>query len=95
MDRLTLTVPEAAERLGVSPRTAYDWTATGRLPHVRVGHRVLVPVAALEQWVVDQTRGGEVGKTSSNSPPPLILLRTEPRPPRTHGKRKNLTQEGY
>ena len=58
-DRLTLTVKEAAPRLGVSARALYEWCERGLIPHVKVGHRVLIPVAALEQWVRATTEGGQ------------------------------------
>ena len=38
MDRL-LTVSELAERLGISPGTAYHWISQGRLPCVRFSSR--------------------------------------------------------
>jgi excisionase family DNA binding protein len=38
MDRL-LTVRELAERLGISPGTAYHWLSQGRLPCVRFSSR--------------------------------------------------------
>jgi excisionase family DNA binding protein len=38
MDRL-LTVRELAERLGISPGTAYHWLSQGRLPCVRLSSR--------------------------------------------------------
>ena len=38
MDRL-LTVQELAERLGISPGTAYHWLSQGRLPAVRFSKR--------------------------------------------------------
>ena len=38
---------EAGRRLGVSTRTVQRWLRTGRLPSVRVGARLKVPIAAL------------------------------------------------
>jgi excisionase family DNA binding protein len=38
MNRL-LTVSELAERLGISPGTAYHWLSQGRLPCVRFSSR--------------------------------------------------------
>jgi excisionase family DNA binding protein len=46
--RLTLTVPEAAELLGVSRGVAYEAARTGELPGViRLGRRLLVSRAHL------------------------------------------------
>jgi len=45
-----LSLPQVAERLGVSQRTARRWLDAGRLPHVRLpGGGVRVSVAQLEQ----------------------------------------------
>jgi excisionase family DNA binding protein len=41
--RMTLTVEEAAELLGVARGTAYEAARTGQLPIVRIGRRLLVP----------------------------------------------------
>ena len=45
--RLTLTVPEAGRVLGVGRNAAYQAARTGDIPTVRIGKRILVPVAAL------------------------------------------------
>jgi excisionase family DNA binding protein len=47
-ERLTYTVPEAAQLLGVSRGVAYEAARTGELPVVRLGTRLLVPRARLE-----------------------------------------------
>jgi excisionase family DNA binding protein len=48
-DRDVLTVPEAAKKLRVSPRTYYAAAARGEVPAVRIGRRIVVPGAALER----------------------------------------------
>lgn len=45
----TLTVEEAAERLGVSRRTVYRWIADGVLGVVDVGRGVRVPIEEVER----------------------------------------------
>ena len=45
--RLVYTVEEAATLLRISRTLAYDAAASGELPTVRVGRRLLVPKAAL------------------------------------------------
>jgi excisionase family DNA binding protein len=47
--RLTLTVEEAAQRLGVSRALAYEAVRRGEIPHIKIGRRILVPTAALEK----------------------------------------------
>jgi len=41
-ERLTMTVPEAAQALGISRATAYDLVAQGKLPAIRISERRLV-----------------------------------------------------
>lgn len=49
--RLTMKVTEAATALGVGRGTAYDMARDGRLPVIRVGTRLLVPIEGLERMV--------------------------------------------
>ena len=48
---LTMTVDEAAQKLGISRNTAYACARSGELPIIRLGKRMLVPRAALEAMV--------------------------------------------
>ena len=50
-DRLTLTVAEAAELLGISRGLAYELVGRGELPALRLGRRLVVPRKALEALV--------------------------------------------
>lgn len=50
-DAAVLTVAEAAGVLRISRNLAYDLIAQGRLPHVRLGRRILIPRHGLEQWI--------------------------------------------
>jgi len=49
LDRLTLTVEEAAELLGISRGLAYELVKRGELPRLQLGRRVVVPRKALEE----------------------------------------------
>lgn len=49
--RLTLTVPEAARKLGIGKNAAYEAARVGMIPSIRIGKRVLIPVAALERML--------------------------------------------
>jgi excisionase family DNA binding protein len=49
--RLTVSVTEAASMLGISRALAYELVARGEVPSVRLGRRVVVPVAALRAMV--------------------------------------------
>lgn len=47
--RLALSIPETAEVLGVCPNTVSAEIKRGRIPTIRHGRRVLIPVAALRR----------------------------------------------
>jgi excisionase family DNA binding protein len=48
-ERRTVTVDEAAKMLGVGRNAAYRGVKSGDIPVIRVGKRLLVPLAALER----------------------------------------------
>ena len=47
--RLCITVPEAAEMLGISRNFAYELVKQGQIPVIRFGKRLLIPRVALEK----------------------------------------------
>ena len=47
VERLCLTVPEAAAMLGISRNFAYQLVKEGKLSSIRFGKRILIPRAAL------------------------------------------------
>lgn len=49
--KLTLNAKEAATAIGISPRLLWTWTNMNKVPHKRIGKRIVYPVAALEQWL--------------------------------------------
>jgi len=49
MEKLTISVTEAGQILGISRTAAYEAARNGQIPTVRIGRRLLVPVAALER----------------------------------------------
>lgn len=51
MKRLTVTVTEAAEILGVSRTSAYELVRAGALPSVRLGRRIVIRRTTLEELV--------------------------------------------
>ena len=61
-DRLTLTIEEAAARLGISRKHAYELAASDRLPvpTIRLGRRLVVGKAALERVLAGKA-GRRVG----------------------------------
>jgi excisionase family DNA binding protein len=56
--RETLTVEEAAKRLGIGRNAGYVAAQTGELPTIRIGRRILVPVAALERMLNPEKTAG-------------------------------------
>lgn len=59
-DKLTLTVEEAGERLGISRPTAYELTKRPDFPVLRIGRRIVIPIDGLDEWVKANT-GQKVG----------------------------------
>lgn len=51
MVRLTYTVEEAAEALGISRAAAYRCVKRGELRSVQLGRRIVVPVSAVDDLV--------------------------------------------
>ena len=45
--RPTLTVEEAGELLGIGRSLAYEKAASGELPSIRLGRRLVIPTASL------------------------------------------------
>lgn len=51
MSKITLTVNETAELLGVSTTTIYNMAREGQIPHVRVRARILFHRDVIEAWL--------------------------------------------
>jgi excisionase family DNA binding protein len=49
--RVTITVTEAAMLLGIGRTAAYEAARRGELPTRRLGHRLVVPVPWLINWL--------------------------------------------
>jgi len=47
----TLTVKEAADRLGLGLNQAYEGLRHGQIPGYQIGTRWIIPRAAFEQWL--------------------------------------------
>jgi excisionase family DNA binding protein len=60
VDRLVLTVAEAADRLGISSDLAYDLVARGELPSLRLGRRIVIPRIALLEFVESAAGSGQI-----------------------------------
>lgn len=53
MQQDTITVKEAAQRLGIGINQAYEAFERGQIPCVRFGKRWLIPLTAFERWLLD------------------------------------------
>jgi excisionase family DNA binding protein len=49
--RMTLTIEEAAEELGISRGKGYDAAKSGEIPTIKIGRRLLVPRVALDRML--------------------------------------------
>ncbi len=54
-ERVTLTVEETATRLGIGRSLAYMMIQRGEIPSVKLGKLRRVPVAALDEWLREQS----------------------------------------
>ena len=49
IERKTQTIAETARALGIGINQAYEAAKRGEIPTIKIGKRILVPVAALER----------------------------------------------
>lgn len=61
MAKLTLSVPEAADVLGVSSTKMYEIVKIKGFPTIHVGKRILVSAKGLERWIEEQAARGYCG----------------------------------
>ena len=54
MEKVCISVPEMAQRLGICRMKAYELVKCSGFPVITIGRRVLVPVAGLEKWLEAQ-----------------------------------------
>ena len=59
IQRLTLSVGEVANELGISTKTAYNLTHIHGFPAIRIGNRIRVSREGLREWV-RANEGGDV-----------------------------------
>jgi excisionase family DNA binding protein len=53
---LTISVIEAGKRLGLGKQASYDAAHRGELPVIRMGRRLLVPIAAFEAMLAVKSK---------------------------------------
>lgn len=57
-EKLVLSVPEAAQLLGISASKMYEVVRIQGFPAIKVGKRVLVNAKKLESWLDEMTEKG-------------------------------------
>ena len=57
-DRKTMSIPEAANYLGIGRNSACEAARAGQIPTIRIGRLLRVPVVALER-MLDHAGSGE------------------------------------
>lgn len=57
-EKLTLSVPEAAALIGVSPAHMYELVKTENFPAIKIGRRILVHAKRLETWLDEMAEKG-------------------------------------
>ena len=55
LERCVVTVNEAAAMLRISRGSAYEAVRRNEIPTIRIGRRLLVPLAALERMLAGNT----------------------------------------
>ncbi len=51
IERLTTTVPKAGKILGIGTSASYEAARRGDIPTIRIGRRILVPIAKLKKML--------------------------------------------
>jgi excisionase family DNA binding protein len=82
---LTLTVEQAAKVLGIGRSTAYELVHTGAIPSLRLGRRIIVPVARLAERLgvdpVDLNRACTAERPTLAARPDAVASRARRTPP--------------
>ena len=73
------SVTDLATQLGTPRGTVYGWVAEGIIPHVKVGRRVYIPIAAWEAWIAARTEAGSPAPAPAPAPEPPLLSFPVPR----------------
>ena len=69
LEKLAVTIPDAATLVDVGRSTGYALAASGEWPTIRVGRLKRVPVVGLRAWVKRRMRpGGQARAEASQTP---------------------------
>lgn len=53
MQKITLTVKEVAQLLGVSSTTIYTMARANEIPHAKIGGKVVFHRPTIEEWLIN------------------------------------------
>ncbi len=56
---LLMNPRDAARALCISERKLWGMTASGEIPHIRIGRSVRYSVRDIEEWIDKNTKGGQ------------------------------------
>lgn len=59
-EKLCMNVQELGKELGICRDRAYQLANSEGFPAVRIGRRLVIPVAAFEKWLIEHTGAGNV-----------------------------------
>lgn len=62
MEKLTMSVPEMAQALGISRAKGYDLVNRADFPKLRLGRKIVVPTEAFHHWLAREV-GDEWART--------------------------------
>ena len=57
MEKMTYSIDEVAQLLGISKSKTYNLVRNNEIPHLKLGGRVVVPVTHFNIWLTDSIKG--------------------------------------
>ena len=72
-----LTVRQICETYHVTPAAVSKWVKANRLPHTRLGTRVLIPVSGLESFLADSAARYTSGAARLDPAIPAAIVNTD------------------
>jgi excisionase family DNA binding protein len=55
--RLNYSVPDLARRLGIGIESMYGAIKRNEVPHLKIGRRIILPKAAIQEWLKSPATG--------------------------------------
>ena len=56
MEKMTISASETARRLGISKESTLRMLELGDIPAIRMGRNWLVPIKALDEWLMERAK---------------------------------------